>query len=592
MLAIEDHNEQWQRIDSVESIKTIIDQATDCQDMYEKSLYILQKMEEEFKDTLDSLASNENWEESKRNAIIYSLFDSDLNTEDPRTLFEKKGAELLERSKAIVQRNQLLNTEVQLAKVSWEDFGQENKDNMVQELFQTRLNAIKDFKDDVADGVLSNENNINVRESSYAWQELWLELFWLKEDNKQEFEKHINNMSLSQLIYWTFNIYEGSWAFNYCFWKIKEKLWNQSLFDFIDAQKGEWDLTSEILKYSALKMLFLRKKTDDLCKWFNEYRWNKEELMNYVKQELEVNYDFKLAFLTSIRELEKTPEFSAISVELKDKDPNVKKAYEKTLNFDNVDVFTSWKIKALAIYDDEWHWWWWAFFQAEIAWYKNQWFSVRGPENNPNYTKYVLKNEKWDTITMIQLKIEQNRMYRDEVKNAMSSVVEWTDFNFFALRWHCYNTDKMAFALWDLNTVQENDVLIDGWCRNATKTDRYYAAWVKWHIFAYTSEWRWASTQSFINKMITAKSSWKKFSDILDYYNNKKNEAGADGYFAFNVERPDSVSYQYKKLTQWNDWTDFNWLTQDLPISSNEGELEAHTDRYEDPETHPQEDDI
>ena len=217
MPEVKDNNEQWQSIDSVESIKTIIDQATDCQDMYEKSLYVLQKMEKEFKNTLDSLALKENWGESESNAINYSIFDSDLNTDNPRTLFEKKWAELLERSKAIVQRNQLLNAEVQLAKTSWEDLIQGDKDKMVQELFQTRINAINDFKDDIADGVLSNENNIDVIKSAYVWKRLWDELFWLKEKNKQEFEKRINNMSLQQLIYWTFNIYEGSWAFSYCF---------------------------------------------------------------------------------------------------------------------------------------------------------------------------------------------------------------------------------------------------------------------------------------------------------------------------------------------------------------------------------------
>ena len=107
----------------------------------------------------------------------------------------------------------------------------------------------------------------------------------------------------------------------------------------------------------------------------------------------------------------------------------------------------------------------------------------------------------------------------------------------------------MAYALWWLNAVKEGDILIDGGCWNANKTRKYYKAWVKWQIFAYTSEGRWASTQAFINRIIAAKSSWKNFSDILSYYNWIGSESWVDGYFAFNVERPDSVASKYKLLT-------------------------------------------
>jgi hypothetical protein len=128
----------------------------------------------------------------------------------------------------------------------------------------------------------------------------------------------------------------------------------------------------------------------------------------------------------------------------------------------------------------------------------------------------------------------------------LRSSINATDFNLFALRWHCYNTDKIACALWWLNVVEEGDILIDGGCWNASKTSDYYKSWVRWQIFAYTSEGRWTSTQAFINKIIAAKSSWKNFYDVLEYYNWIESESWADGYFAFNVERPDSVASKYK----------------------------------------------
>lgn len=538
-----------EKMETKEDIKKVIDKSTDYGELYKNAIDVLQKMESTFRQALLKIANNE-WRDSKKKSMIKkTVFDDWLNTSDPITIFEKKWAELLRRWEDIAEKNKVLNAWIQLyKKLWWERLSQEWKNLIAEELFQTRLWAIQNFKNDISDGILSNKNNVEFDTVIIMWRSFWSNLFREKESDKNGFEQQVNTMTLPQLIYWTFNIEEGSWAFTYCYWKLKDRLWNQGLFDYIDSLGKRWDQISDVLKYSSLKMLFSRKKVEDLNKWIESYRWNKQGLLNYIKTMIIKDESFKMSFLTSIREVENLPLFKSITNDLKNSDQNVKKAYENASNFDNIDIFKSWKVDALTIYDDAWHWWWWAFFQSELTWYKNQWFWVIATENNSNYTKYVLK--KWsDTITMIQLKIEANSLDISDIQNSLSLSVNATNYNLFALRGHCYNTDKFACALWWLNAVKEDDILIDGWCWNASKTGEYYKSWVKWQIFAYTSEWRWASTQAFINRIIAAKSSWKNFSEILAYYNWVESESWVDGYFAFNVERPDSIPSKYKLLT-------------------------------------------
>jgi hypothetical protein len=43
-----------------------------------------------------------------------------------------------------------------------------SKQVITDELWQTRLNAINDFKSDIADGILSNENNVTFDDAILA----------------------------------------------------------------------------------------------------------------------------------------------------------------------------------------------------------------------------------------------------------------------------------------------------------------------------------------------------------------------------------------------------------------------------------------
>jgi hypothetical protein len=166
---------------------------------------------------------------------------------------------------------------------------------------------------------------------------------------------------------------------------------------------------------------------------------------------------------------------------------------------------------------------------------------------------------------MVKLKVDENKNLN--LEEILQSITDGQDYNLFALRWHCYNTGDFADTLWEIGAVWEGDLLIDGWCNNAWRTRDYYNSWVKGQICAYTATGKWASTQAFIDRIISAKNSWKSFSDVLWYYNSLTSDSGRDGYFAFSTERPDSVSAQYKKLTKREneELRDMpNNLTQDL----------------------------
>ena len=540
------------KVETKEDLKKIIDKSTDYGELYENSIKILREMEASFKNTLEKIANKEWWNSEKIRMIEHSIFDERLNTTNPITIFEKKWADLLRRWKNIAENNKVLNAWIQLyKKLWWERLNQRWKDLILNELWETKENAIKNFQDDIDDGILSNVNNVKINSALFQWELMWEKIFWSKESmQKRDFESYVDKMTIWQLMFWTFNIHEGSWAFRYCYGKIKEKLGSKNLFDFIDSQKKIGDQKSELLKYSAFKSLFERKQIKDLEWWINSYSGNKQILLNYVKKQLKSDKPFKIAFLTSIKELEDSKNLWSIAKDLKNADPDVKLAYRKATQCDNVDCFKNWKVDGLVLYDNEWHGWGSAFFQSELQLYKNKWFSISPKEENSNFIKYDLKKGS-DSITMVQLKMSGNRENEFDTKKIIAPLVQWKNYNLFALRWHCYNTDKMALALWGLNVVWEWDILIDWWCWNANKVGNYYSHWVKWQIFAYTSEWRWASTQAFIEKIITAKNSWKKFSEILRYYNAlNSDESSVDWYFALNVERPDSVASKYRLLTK------------------------------------------
>lgn len=543
------HHEPLLNVDNKEELKLVIDKSEDYQQLYDNAIKILTSMEANFKEMLHGL-----WRHIS--VVRNTRFDEKLDVENPVTIFEKKGSELLKKSKDILEILDVENAASHTMELIWrKKLDQEWKNLMVEELRNTRKEAIQNFKDDIADEILSNDNNIDLSNTIAYWQILWMNIFRNKEDMKEpwEFESYINEMSLSKLMLGTFNINEWSWAFNKCYWKIKEKLNNENLFDFIDSQEKDWDWTKDALKYSALKSLFERRKLTDLDGWIKNYSKN-ENILDYIKTQINEDEDFKIAFLTSIQNIDESSMLRNIAENLKIEDENVRKACEEAKKIDKADCFRDWKINGLVIYDDEWHWWGSAFFQSELQSYEKKWFIVSPKEENINFIRYILK--KWsDSITMVQLKIGRKQTSRGknidnyDYGGSLGEITKDKDFNLFALRGHCYSTDKIALALWSLNAVWEWDIFINGGCWGSMYSWNHYQSWINWLMFAYVSEWKWASTQDLINRIISFKNSWKNFSDVLEYYNWLSSESWNDGYFAFNTERPDSISAQYKKLT-------------------------------------------
>ncbi|MDR0860423.1 MAG: hypothetical protein LBO09_05655 [Candidatus Peribacteria bacterium] len=79
------------------------------------------------------------------------------------------------------------------------------------------------------------------------------------------------------------------------------------------------------------------------------------------------------------------------------------------------------------------------------------------------------------------------------------------NYNLFALRGHCYNTDQMAYVLGKQNKVEQNDILIDGGCWNANKLGKYTKVGIQGLMFAYTDTGKGASTEHCIDKIFELK---------------------------------------------------------------------------------------
>jgi hypothetical protein len=77
--------------------------------------------------------------------------------------------------------------------------------------------------------------------------------------------------------------------------------------------------------------------------------------MQFISKNIKEDKDFKIAFLTSIKDAEKSEYFGKMAQDLKENDIDVKKAYEAASNIDNIDIFKDGKINALMIYDNEGH---------------------------------------------------------------------------------------------------------------------------------------------------------------------------------------------------------------------------------------------
>jgi hypothetical protein len=67
-----------------------MDKSTNSQELYENAIKVLTNLESNFVSTLWSVAHDENWNWDKQSWINRSVFDDELDTDNPVTLFEKK----------------------------------------------------------------------------------------------------------------------------------------------------------------------------------------------------------------------------------------------------------------------------------------------------------------------------------------------------------------------------------------------------------------------------------------------------------------------------------------------------------------------
>jgi hypothetical protein len=67
-----------------------MDKSKNSQELYENAIKVLTNLEFNFDNTLRSIAHEENWNWDKQSWINRSVFDDELNTDNPVTLFEKK----------------------------------------------------------------------------------------------------------------------------------------------------------------------------------------------------------------------------------------------------------------------------------------------------------------------------------------------------------------------------------------------------------------------------------------------------------------------------------------------------------------------
>lgn len=548
-----------------EKIKEDIDNANNYEELYNQSINILQKIESSFRWALVDCWLIEENNRKEAMALLFSRFDDNLDLSDPITIFEQKWVELLQRAKNIEENNRVLKASVELT--SWalqpdnqnyldrEKEFQDAKEWISNELYNTYLDAIKDVNEDIKeDWILNHINNIDfswmLRVRQFNYIKIWKEIFEKKEKMTDiEFDKYIKWFNDIDLFWWTFNIDEWSWAFEYCYGEVKRRIWNKNLFSVIDS----FDLgvnEKDILKLSCIGGLISRKKIDDLKSYLTGYP-NHDNLINTLRSLIKKNDRLKMWFLISFEELKGIELLKPIIEDL-EHDPKIGKILEsKWLPFENVDIFNSREINALMLYDNEWHWGWSSFFGAELEKYKSKNFVVEKKESTIDYEKVVLK--KWKhKIVMLKINCSAARGIQDSSKKfvgALNNVLWklWSEnFNLFALRWHCYTTEHMAKALWNYNMVWEWDILIDGWCYNAKKIPSYHKDWLKWLLFGYIWQWRWACTDDFLNRLITAVDSWGTLDDVLSYYNNYKwNESTTAWYFASKVSRPDSIYNRY-----------------------------------------------
>lgn len=514
---------------SIEDIKSDLSWSKNYQDLYDNSIVILAKMQRNF-------ASELYWSTN--------AFNRRLDVNNPVTIFEKEWAKLIEKSKNIAEKSSFKKAGIDLLVKYWyERVTEEAKKIMSETLGRIQGNALKNLKEDLSDGTLNNINNINVNWIIGQWTQKWRNLFYSKENDTKWFPNYLKSLSDKDLFVAALNLKEWVWAFGQAYNEILTRLWNSNIFDYIDKISSKrWPKNDQIrdsLMISCVSTLLTRSKTWDFKKYFESYS-KKNELKEIIKNNFKNSNSLKKWVLLKIDFLKTLTGFDVNS--LIRIDENVKEAlneYDKLSDI-KIDVFSQKKVNWLFLFDFEGHGWWRAYFDSNLKYFKDQWFSV--VSNHSDAISKTVKLKKWDdTVTLVVLKTDSNDREKN-INTAINNIKKTKEnYNLFALRWHCYTTDSMAKNLW--NIVGKWDILIDWWCRNANKLSSYKKAWVDWVMFAYTAEWKWGVTEYFVDQIFKFKNNGS-LDKLLSSFNSDNQNSNAT-YLANNLSRPDSAYYYY-----------------------------------------------
>lgn len=534
MLISTNSNVQWlhdEKIDK-EAIRDEISPSNDYAELYQNSLKILCKMEQKFAEILGGNLGR-NWS-----------YDSTLDTTNPINIFEKEGAKMIAQSKTIAENNAIKKTWIDLLRQLWyERVTEEAKDIMTSRLYDIQEKAINDIIEDEKDGTINNQNNTNVNWVLKQWERVGKSIFYEKLYNENDFQVFIKKLDNRDLFIGTLNIHEGVGAFNECYAELISRIGTENIFDRIDSISEEWgpgnDQIKESLTISCITTLLIRNKIPDLEKRIISYR-GKNQLLENIGNQVLSNEELKKWFLLHIDTLQSNPLFSGVAEKIKKHDPQITQAiYDREQSLSKIDIFTTKKVNGLLLFDNQGHGWWGDFYQSNVNKFKSQGYNIINQSSNADQQTVIL--QKWnDKITLVLLKTAEK--YEDIIGEFKGE-----DYNFFALRGHCYCTDQMALYLGTHKMVQNGDIFIDGGCLNARNISQYKKAGIEGLMFAYTWEGKGACTEGFLDKIFEIKNKGGTFTDLMKFYQAKvgTDDKSPNGYFANNVVRADSVYYHY-----------------------------------------------
>ena len=446
------------------------------------------------------------------------------------SLFEKKWIDIMNKAKNLLAQIEEWNAEVNLL-----TFLQQ----VSSELYQTQNQAEEYIRTDMKDRELSYKEFIS--ESSYVLNYAFggATLFE-NHSNPNKFRELLNSKSTGKLIWEVFSIRWWAWAFNDWYAEIKKRLNWKNIFDEIDDIAADWhnrelDWTANFLENTTLSGMLSRGKIDDLDKYISTYKdW--ERLKNNIRKKLRMNIassmwwgldsdSFLLDFLKHFDKVKQSPILWDIAKELEETNPTIRVFNEmkEDIYDQELDILKNKRVNALMVFDNcNLAWSWAEYFKPNIAKFKRQWYTTEVEHTNtPDMEKVVL--QKWNNgnerITLCRLKeiyTEENAKKQSESYDRVFNELKNNSYNLFSLRWHCYNTEEMVWRIWNLWMVSESSILIDWWCWNAWKTDRYINEGITCPMFTYTDTWKWATTEALIDIILREKNKWGNLWTLLN----------------------------------------------------------------------------